>query len=81
MLEVSLFLTAETLVEFVDLTGRVEDLLFAGVERVAIRAYVDAHVIFTIGRASDECVATAAFDVDFVVLRMCVSFHLGYQSG
>jgi len=47
------------LIEFLDATGRVEDLLLAGIERVAGRAHLDMEV-FGHGRARLPFVSAAA---------------------
>jgi hypothetical protein len=70
-----LFVT-KTLVEFVDLACRVKNLLFAGVERVALRADVDSHIVSAVGRAGSEGIATATFYVYIGVFWVDISFHV-----
>ena len=45
----SLFLATKTLVEFLDLACGIKNFLFACVERVAFRADVNLHFVFTVG--------------------------------
>jgi hypothetical protein len=62
------------LAEFVDAARSIEDLLLAGIKRMAARADFDLEVMAD-GRASLEAVATAADHVDFGVVGMCRCFH------
>jgi hypothetical protein len=64
-------------VEFVDLTSRVKNLLFAGIKRVALRADIDTHIISSVSRASSEGVATTAFYVYIGVFWVDICFHVG----
>ncbi len=66
---------AEAAPELVDLTGRVQDLLFACVEGVALRAYLDLQLICAIGRARLETIPAAAADRYLMILGMYTSFH------
>src|SRR5207244_2394778 len=54
---------------------RVDDLLLAGIEGVAIRA--DFHSDLRLGRLGLEVVAAGAVDDGFLVLRMDSSLHGG----
>ena len=76
MLDTSDLFVTKSLVEFVDLTSRVKNLLFAGVERVALRANIDSHIISAVCRASSEGIATATFYVYIGVFWMDISFHV-----
>ena len=67
-------LHAVLLAEFLNATSGVQDLLLAGVERVAQRANFDVHVL-AIGGARLELVAAAASDVDFFVIRVGFGLH------
>ena len=62
------------LVEFVDATRGVEDLLLARVERMAVRADFDRKVVSQ-SRPRLECVPARAGDADFFVFRMRIGFH------
>lgn len=53
-------LALETLAELVNLACGVHDLLLARVERVALRAYFDAHCFLAESRASFKFVTAAA---------------------
>jgi hypothetical protein len=66
----------ETFVEFIDLTSSIKNLLLAGIKRVAFRADIDSHLVFAIGRASSKRIAAAAFNTNFVVIWMSISFHV-----
>src|SRR5215212_7052821 len=57
------------LAEALDTAGRIDDLLFAGVERMTGRAHFDVQWLDA-GRAGLELVAAAASDLDFGVFRM-----------
>ena len=66
-----------TLAELVYLSTTTHFLLLTGIERVALRAYVQAHLRFTIGRSSDEdIIATAASYIDLGVFWVYLWFHL-----
>lgn len=69
----SLLLAVASL-ELVNLARRIENLLLAGIERVAGRTYFDVQ-ISTESRASDERIAAAAGHVNFAVFWMDVCFH------
>src|SRR5579859_7955477 len=62
------------LAEFLDPPGGVDDLLLAGVERVARRAHLDVERLAQ-RRARHERVAAAARDLDFLVLGVDLRFH------
>ena len=62
------------LAELVDATTRVDDLLLARVERMAVRAHLDLQIV-TERRARDERVATAARHRRLLVLRMDARLH------
>src|SRR5712672_667299 len=62
------------LAELVHAAGRVDHLLLAGIERMAVRTHIDAQVLAH-GRACLESVAAAAADGDLAVLRMDRRFH------
>lgn len=70
-----LFVT-KSLVEFIDLTCRVKNLLFTGVEWVALRADINSHIVSAVCRASSEGIATATFYVYIGVFWMDISFHV-----
>src|SRR6476620_6848869 len=58
-----------------DATAGVEDLLLAGVERVALRAHVGVHRAGGGGAARDELRATGAGDLGGGVVRVDVLLH------
>lgn len=60
--------------EFIDATGRIENLLLAGVERMTNRTNVNMQLVRQ-GRLGYKFVAAATDDLDIVVLRMDVGFH------
>jgi hypothetical protein len=62
------------LAEFVDATRGVEDLLLAGVERVAIRADFDRKVVSQ-SRPRLERIPAGAGHANFFVLGMRIGFH------
>jgi len=68
--------------ELVDAPGGVDDLLLTGIERMAVRAYLDLQIVPE-GGARLERVATRAADGDLFVLRVNRRFHgrLGVQRG
>ena len=70
----------KTFVEFIDLTGRIKNLLFARIKWMAFRADINSHIVFTVRRASCERIAAAAFNVYVVVLWMSISFHVDSAS-
>ena len=70
----------KTFVEFIDLTSRIKNLLFTSIKWMAFRADINSHVVFTVGRASCERIAAAAFNVNIVVLWMSISFHVDSAS-
>ncbi len=61
--------------EAINATTRVEDLLFTGVKRVTFGTNVDHHIL-AVCRARGEGIATAALDVNFLIIRVNVRFHL-----
>src|SRR4051812_31406598 len=63
----------EPLLEPLDATTRVDELLLAGVERVALGADLDGHV--ALGGACLELVPTRALDDRELVLRVDISLH------
>jgi hypothetical protein len=67
-------LHAVFLAEFLNTASGVNNLLFAGIERVALRANFNVQVLAH-GRAGLERKATAAVHVDFVVVWVGVWFH------
>jgi len=68
---------AKAFIEFIDLAGSIKNFLLAGVERVTLRANVNAHFVFAVSRASSEGVAATAFYVYIGVFWMDISFHVG----
>ena len=64
----------ETLLETVDTAAGIQYFLLTGVERVALGADVDAHVLGQ-GRARLDHVAAAASGFDCNVVRMDIGFH------
>lgn len=61
-------------VELVD-GGRLENALFAGVERVALGAAFDFDFV-TVGAHRGESVSAGAGDLDFLVIRVDVLLHM-----
>ena len=76
MLETNDLFVTKSFVEFVDLTSRVKNLLFAGVKRGTLRADIDSHIIFAVCRASSEGIATATFYVYIGIFWVDISFHV-----
>jgi hypothetical protein len=66
---------AVALVEAIDASGGIDQLLLAGKERVASRTNFDVQVTF-LGRASLESLAARAGDVNFNVFWVYSWFHL-----
>src|SRR5207248_1283079 len=67
-------LLSVTLTEFFDASGRIDDLLFARVKRVARRTNFDVQRLVD-RRARLEGDAAAAGHVDFAVFGMNIGFH------
>ena len=65
---------AELLLESLDAAGRIDKLLLAGKERVAIRANFGMDRLC--GAASLKCISAAAVHHHFFVFRMYSFFHL-----
>src|SRR5215208_7844266 len=72
-------LLAVTLVEAVNAAGRVNQLLLAREERMALRADLDVEVVL-LRRARLELVAAGAVDVDLVVVGMNSLLHFSFLS-
>ena len=66
-------LQAETLVETIDTSTGVNQLLLAGIERVALGADFDSDVL--LGRTSGKSVATCTADSGLFVLGMDTFLH------
>jgi len=66
--------SAKALLELIDTTARVDDLLRAGVERVASGASINQEVLAQ-GGASFEGVAAGASGSHFFVTRMNIGAH------
>ena len=62
------------LTELLYATSSVDDLLLAGVEGMAVRAYLDVQLLFH-GGARLPGVAAAADDLDVVILGVDTWFH------
>ena len=67
---------AEFVVEFIHTTGSVDDFLSTGIERMAQRANLDVEAVFFQSGFGDEFVTARAGNIDFVVIRMDVLFHV-----
>ena len=67
---------AEFVVEFIHATGSVDRFLSTGVERMAQRANLDVEAVFFQSGFGDEFVPARAGNIDFVVIRMDVLFHV-----
>jgi hypothetical protein len=67
---------AEFLVELVDATGGIDDLLLAGVERMADGAHFNMEGVFAHGGLGHELVAAGASHFDVGIRRMNISFQL-----
>lgn len=67
--------STEALLEGFNASAGINDLLLAGIERVALRADVDIKIM-TDSAADLEGIAAGALDVHFFVLRMDILFHL-----
>ena len=70
-----LALLAVALLEASNAATGVKNLLLAGVERVALRAHVNEHVIFLASGAGHEGVAARARHLNGVVIRMDTLLH------
>ena len=68
-----LALLAVALLEASNAATGVKNLLLAGVERVALRAHVNEHVIFLASGAGHEGVAARARHLNGVIIRMDTS--------
>src|SRR5215475_10084510 len=62
------------LLELLDASGRVDDFLPTGIERMARCAHLDVEVLAE-GRTGLECIPARAGDSDFLVVRMDPGFH------
>jgi hypothetical protein len=71
-----LFLATETLVEFFNLTGRIEYFLFAGVERVTLSTDLNHELVLAVGRAGCKCVSAATCNFNGVVGWVNFRFHV-----
>lgn len=67
---------AEFAVEFVNAAGGVDDFLGTGVERMAQRANLDVEAFFFQSGFGYEFVTARAGNIDFVVIRMNILFHV-----
>src|SRR5215212_9426137 len=67
------FLLGEALLETIDAAGRINKLLLAGEERMALRTELDAELLA--GGAGRPRLAARAVDVDLLILRMNLWFH------
>lgn len=74
-LDKKLSLLAETLLELGNATAGIEDLLLAGVERVACTANVSVDAAALLGAACYERAATGTGDLGLDILWMDVSLH------
>src|SRR5579885_1994912 len=63
------------LLEAIDATGGVDELLLAGEERMALRADLDAELL--LGRARRPGFTASAVDLNLLILRMDFCFHDG----
>ena len=70
-----LALLAVALLEASNAATGIKNLLLAGVERVALRAHVNEHVIFLASGAGHEGVAARARHLNGVVIRMDTLLH------
>lgn len=66
---------AVALLEASHTTTGVENLLLAGVERMALRAHVGRHGFALVGRTSDESVAARARDLNGMIIGMNTLLH------
>src|ERR1041385_1585218 len=67
------------LLETVDAAGRVDELLFAGEERVALRADLDAQLLAR--RAGRPGLAAGAVDRNFLIFRVDLWLHCVFLAG
>jgi hypothetical protein len=70
-----LFANVVLLAEFLNTSGRVDDFLLAGVERMASRANLDMQWLVHRGTGG-EAIAATACNSNFVVLGMDACFHI-----
>jgi len=68
-----LLLRCVLLLELLDATFRIHDLLFAGIKRMALGADIDMDLLA--GRRGYKCFAACACDFYLFIVRMYVFFH------
>ena len=61
--------------ELIDAASRIDNFLLAGIERVAGRADVEVKLLFPVGGARLEGIATAACHSNIMIGRMNFGFH------
>ena len=75
LIEALLAALAVTLLEASHAAAGIQNLLLAGVERVAVRAHVNRHMIASGGGTGDERVASRAGDLHGVIIGMNTLLH------
>ena len=73
-MRVKFLLQTEALVETINTSTGVNQLLLAGIERVALGANFNTDIL--LGRASGKSVTAGATDSGLLVVRMDAFFHL-----
>ena len=68
-------LLAVTTVEFINTSARLNLLLFAGVERMALGAYVHFKNVAFLGRTRDKFCSASAYALHFMIIGMYLLFH------
>jgi hypothetical protein len=75
-----ILLSAEATIELIDTSTGFYLLLFAGIERMALRAYVKLEYVAFFGRTRNESCATSTNCGYFMIIGMYVFLHLGFSS-
>jgi hypothetical protein len=68
-------LLAVTLLEACDTTTGIKNLLLAGIERMAVGAYINRHVIARSGGTRNERIAARAGNLHCVIVGMDTLLH------
>lgn len=66
----------ELLLELINTTACIHKLLFAGEERMTLRAYINAQIV--LGGSGYESLAASALNRYFLVFRMEIFLHVSY---
>ena len=77
LLLIPLSLHAVATTELINLSGSIHNLLFSGIEGMALRADFNLKFRLGKGRTRGEAAAAATGDFNVMVIRMDACFHLG----